>query len=241
MKNFIRACIYLSILAILSFMPGRVRAATINGYTFENNSYEITNPYISMTVGSVAEFTGTIDNQEFTMRYTGEQIEEVYGVQCLRIKLTWFRGAVETASELEWYAQDTAGNVHFFKEVDDDGDFFVITQDSQIPNFKLPAHPYVGMQWEMSYHRLNDPHIVVDDAAVLGPHADCLRVLFHTNSDSDFYWYYVSGLGVVGMQFEGSTFTRVDTLEVKKSDLDNDGDVDGDDLSLFAADFGWTR
>lgn len=162
-------------------------STTINGYTFNEDSAEITNPWFLMTAGETEIFKWASTGD--TMQMTPVGPEMVYGINCLR----WKGGSHDW-----WLAQDTAGNIHVLRHNTDE-----VNSDDDIPNFFLVANPDVERQWSWQMDSFGPVlYEVLDDAATVGNESiaiynNCLIISEGRIGDAWQTMYLKKGIGYV--------------------------------------------
>jgi len=196
MKKFVILISYLIFL-----LPGNVFAIEINGYTFDENSANLTNKYIMMSVGDTYSMNREEDGVSQSPSIAiADGIEKVHGVNCLRIKYE--------EPEYELYAQDTDGNVHIFKEVQDESEF-VISKDTQIPNIIMPADPQLNDVYAYTKYRDNEQDNTVKEYTVKSLNAqyhdytNCMEVTLRRDGELVGSEYYLAGTGNLGWETIG--------------------------------------
>jgi hypothetical protein len=177
---------------------------------------QIDNPFLPFTPGTVFTYTGVTDGHpEINRVHVTRQTKVILGVTCTVVQDTVLvDGRLEEAT-LDWYAQDTEGNVWYFgedsKEFDEAG-HVISTEGSweggvggAAPGIVMKAQPQIGE----SYHQEYLKEVAEDMAQVLaldetvtvpyGSYTDCLKTKEWTPLEEEVVEnkYYVRGIGML--------------------------------------------
>ncbi len=206
---------------------------------FDADSASITNPYCPLKVNDLTTFSGQGDwsGQSLYMHCAGTEI--VDGVNCLKVNMISTR---KDEYNTLWAAQDTGGNVWIVKVYNHaSNQAFYLGEDFE--SWFMPANPAVGA-WagitlpEDSLHFCE----IVQMGESIGSWDNCLEVNCYNHGGVTEVEYYAQDIGLVAVSTAQDPNSRLEATEVFKSvspaDLNNDGDVDGDDLSVFSEDYG---
>jgi Ca2+-binding RTX toxin-like protein len=129
-----------------------------------------TDPQVDPDTGEV-----TIERNDL---FTTFETFEVMGVETTVIHDTVYENEVMKEDTLDWYAQDTDGNLWYFGEIvinyeyDEDGNFIGTNHDGQwtagvdgaLPGWLMPADPGFGPAFYLEYA----PGIAEDESVVIG-------------------------------------------------------------------------
>ena len=123
---------------------------------------EVTNPYFPLSPGTTFHYTGERDGIPSTddMEVT-RQKKLILGVRCTVVHDVVYAEGVRSEDTLDWYAQDTNGNVWYFgedtKELDSNGNV-ISTEGSWQAGVNgaqqgiiMEAHPRVGDQYQQEF------------------------------------------------------------------------------------------
>jgi len=138
---------------------------------------EVTNPYFPLHPGTTFHYTGETDGIPSTddMEVT-RQTKVILGVRCTVVHDRVYTNGVLSEDTLDWYAQDTSGNVWYFgedtKELDSNGNV-TSTEGSWLAGVNgahqgiiMEAHPRVGDHYQQEFAA----GVAEDMAQVLGLH-----------------------------------------------------------------------
>ncbi len=123
----------------------------------------IDNAYLPLVPGTTFVYQGTKDGRPETNRvYVSSETKVVMGVTCVVVKDTVLvDGQLEEAT-LDWYAQDTDGNVWYFGEDSREYQDGVVVStagsweaglDGALPGYAMLANPDVGHSYRQEYQR----------------------------------------------------------------------------------------
>ncbi|WP_419656295.1 uncharacterized protein Dvar_53900 [Desulfosarcina variabilis str. Montpellier] len=205
-------------LIFLFGMANYCSAITINGYTFDSTSAEITNRLMPISEGTEWEYEDSNNNYVIL---NGGNTERIYGVLCRIVQQDENNGDY---IETNWIAQDTAGNVHLFKITTNEGDNYEITSNDQIPNFIITSNPSVGdPSWD--YVDKREQNLVVTSINdTFHDYESCVVIKRHRiDSGEDWYHFYKANVGLVGVR------------------TPNEGDlvrINGEECETIESDFG---
>ena len=137
--------------------PGHRSRTTKTGSTPSGWVAEVTNPYFPLRPGTTFHYTGETDGIPSTddMEVT-RQKKVILGVRCTVVHDRVYTDGILSEDTLDWYAQDTGGNVWYFgedtKELDSNG-HVISTEGSWLAGVNgaqqgiiMEAHPRVGDQ-----------------------------------------------------------------------------------------------
>ena len=135
----------------------------------------VNNKFFPLTPGTTFFYEGTKDSFPATnVTFVTHKTKRIMGVTCIEVHDQGFENGVLAEDTLDWYAQDTAGNVWYFgedtKELDSDGNV-ISTGGTWLggvngaqPGIIMEANPHVGDK----YQQENAPGVAQDMAQVLG-------------------------------------------------------------------------
>ena len=136
---------------------------------------EVANPYFPLPPGTTFHYTGETDGIPSTddMEVT-KQKKVILGVSCTVVHDRVYTNGVVSEDTLDWYAQDTSGNVWYFgedtKELDSNGNV-ISTEGSWQAGVNgaqqgviMEAHPKVGDRYQQEFAA----GVAQDMAQVLG-------------------------------------------------------------------------
>jgi hypothetical protein len=186
----------------------------------------IDNPFFPLELGSIRSYagrqvdpdTGEVETERNDLFATFEK-HEVFGVETTVIRDTVYADGVLAEETLDWYAQDTAGNLWYFGEIvinfeyDDAGNFIGTNNDGAweagvdgaLPGLAMPAEPGFGPAFYLE-HALGvaeDESIVVglDETVTIhrGSFEGVLKVLDSSvlNPDGAEFKFYAPGVGEI--------------------------------------------
>ena len=175
------------ILVILLIFPFTALATTINGYTFDEDSFKLTNKWFLMSVGRIFYMKCVTSGAIFCVTPVGP--ETVYGVNCLRY----------TGGSHEWWlAQDMVGNIHVFKH-----NAYEVNSDDDIPNLFLPADPAAigAWSWQIDgfgpvYYEVLDNSAIVSNESI-ATYSNCLKISEGMTGDRWQIMYLKDSIGFV--------------------------------------------
>ena len=198
----------------------------------------IDNPFFPLELGSIRSYeghrvdpdTGDVEAERNDLFATFEK-HEVFGVETTVIRDTVYANGALAEETLDWYAQDTAGNLWYFGEIvinfeyDDAGNFIGTNNDGAWeagvdearPGHAMPAEPGFGPAFYLE-HALGvaeDKSIVVglDETVTIGNGSfeGVLKTLDSSvlNPDGAEFKFYAPGVG-----------------EIAEQELNRDGTVD---------------
>ena len=157
--------------------PGHRSRTAKTGPTASGWVTEITNPYFPLAPGTTFHYTGETDGIPSTddMEVT-RQTKVILGVRCTVVHDRVYTDGVLSEDTLDWYAQDTTGNVWYFgedtKELDSNGNV-TSTEGSWLAGVNgahqgilMEAHPRVGDHYQQEFAA----GVAEDMAQVLGLH-----------------------------------------------------------------------
>jgi hypothetical protein len=155
--------------------PGHRSRTTKTDSTPSGWVAEVTNPYFPLRPGTTFHYTGETDGIPSTddMEVT-RQKKVILGVRCTVVHDRVSTDGILSEDTLDWYAQDTGGNVWYFgedtKELDSNG-HVISTEGSWLAGVNgaqqgiiMEAHPRVGDQYQQEFA----VRVAQDMAQVLG-------------------------------------------------------------------------
>jgi hypothetical protein len=157
--------------------PGHRSRATKAVSTPSGWVAEVTNPYFPLRPATTFHYTGETDGIPSTddMEVT-RQTKVILGVRCTVVHDRVYTNGLLSEDTLDWYAQDTSGNVWYFgedtKELDSNGNV-TSTEGSWLAGVNgahqgiiMEAHPRVGDHYQQEFAA----GVAEDMAQVLGLH-----------------------------------------------------------------------
>ena len=230
----------------------------------------IDNPYFPLAEGTVLSYSGSkVDEDSGETEHESNDVfvsfdkKMIEGVETFVVRDTAYLNGVLVEDTLDWYAQDTAGNVWYLGEIsynyeyDDDGLYLGTDNDGSwqagvdgaLPGWIMPAEPAVGD----SYYQEFFPGEAVDEALVvsldaeistgLGDFNGVLQTEETTALEPDVleFKYYVPGVGLVlveeDIDEEGEPELTVELNGIRHTGEGAVGeDVDHPDIEDFASD-----
>jgi hypothetical protein len=224
----------------------------------------IDNPYFPLTPGTIQSYGGSKTDPETgeteTERndvFVTHETKTIKGIQTTVVRDTAYKNGVLVEDTLDWYAQDTNGNVWYFGEIaynyeyDDAGNYvetnndgsWLAGKDGAKPGWIMKAAPAVGD----SYFQEFAPGIAEDEAKVvavdqqisidLGDYSGVLKTLDTTALDPGAreFKYYAPGVGQIfveeGVTAEGPDFV-VELQGVRQVGARDDDDDDDAGFAL---------
>jgi len=217
---------------------------------FGSNSGTLTNMYFPMKAGDRLIYSGYGDWEADTTYLDAVGTEVVDGVKCLKVNRI---STNEDSFITLWLAQDTESNVWVLKVYDHDNDVTFYLGDG-IKFWFMPAVPKVGDKAALTFPESDEHYCEIVETSVtvpklstgLGPFEDCIKVKCWPEGSScvEVEYYCPNFGGVRSTEENHESEMGMDLKEVMSvgcpGDFDGDGDVDGSDLAVFAADFGRT-
>jgi hypothetical protein len=189
----------------------------------------IDNPFFPLELGSIRSYegrrvdpeTGELETERNDLFATFEK-QEVFGVETTVIRDTVYENGALAEETLDWYAQDTAGNLWYFGEIvinfeyDDAGNFIGTNNDGAWeagvdgarPGHAMPAKPGFGLAFYLE-HALGvaeDESIVVglDETVTIGDSSfeGVLKVMDSSalHPDGAEFKFYAPGVGEIAEQ-----------------------------------------
>jgi hypothetical protein len=147
---------------VQSVSPDTARGPPKTGSTPSGWVAEVTNPYFPLRPGTTFHYTGETDGIRSTddMEVT-RQKKVILGVRCTVVHDRVSTDGILSEDTLDWYAQDTGGNVWYFgedtKELDSNG-HVISTEGSWLAGVNgaqqgiiMEAHPRVGDQYQQEF------------------------------------------------------------------------------------------
>ena len=151
--------------------PTRPNAVSVNPANFVRG---VDNKFFPLKPGTTFFYEGQKDGVPATnVTFVTHKTKKILGITCIEVHDQGFENGVLAEDTLDWYAQDTAGNVWYFgedtKELDANGNV-VSTEGTWLagvngaqPGIVMEAHPHVGDK----YQQENAPGVAQDMAQVL--------------------------------------------------------------------------
>jgi hypothetical protein len=202
---------------------------TINPSDF---STTIDNPFFPLVPGTTFVYEGqTADGFEHTEFAVTHNTRVIHGVTCVEVHDTVTTDGALTEDTLDWFAQDTAGNVWYFGEnthelVDGlistiDGTF-MFGADGAKPGIVMEAHPAIGDFYRQEYDLDNAEdfaEVVGLTASVTVPYGsftNCLDTRETTPLEPDLHEhkFYAAGVGNV-LETDEDTGARKELIQIK--------------------------
>jgi hypothetical protein len=191
--------------------------ARLGGATYEpsivpsNFVSTITNPLMPLIPGTTFTYTNSAGSN---VVFVSHNIKVILGVNCVEVHDAVYRGGALSEDTLDWYAQDTDGNVWYFGEnthdvdgneiLNIDGTFKAGVNGAQ-PGIIMKANPAVGDFYRQEFD-LNNAEDVAEVISltntvtvVSGTYTNCLKTLETTPLEPDALEnkYYAVGVGNV--------------------------------------------
>jgi hypothetical protein len=123
---------------------------------------DVTNPFFPLPSGTTFHYVGQTDGIPTTddMQVTGQK-KLIQGVSCTTVHDVAYTNGVLSEDTLDWYAQDSSGNVWYFgeatKELDANGNIISTEGSWQAgvngaqPGIIMEAHPQVGDHYQQEF------------------------------------------------------------------------------------------
>lgn len=226
----------------------------------------IDNPYFPLTPGTIRSYSGSkVDDETGEIETESNDVfvsfdtKTIKGVETTVVRDSAYQNGVFVEDTLDWYAQDTGGNVWYLGEIaynyryDDEGTYqstdnagsWTAGKGGAKPGWIMPAAPEQDFKYYQEFARgtAEDEAEVVDlDADVsiaLGDYSGVLKTLDTTALEPSAreFKYYASGFGQIlgeeGLDAENNPDFAVEfrglRTVVKDEDEDEDDDEDDDD------------
>ncbi|MBN2130359.1 MAG: PEP-CTERM sorting domain-containing protein [Sedimentisphaerales bacterium] len=213
----------LAMVAVASTASAFLQPPDFDSATFIPGA-RIDNHYFPLTPGTLFTYVGeSEENGELEIErnevFVTFDTTDVFGVLCRVVRDTEWLDDVLMEDTLDWYAQDTSGNVWYMGEFttayeyDDDGNLLGTSHDGSweagvdgaLPGWIMESVPTIGDRYYQEYYvgEAEDEAEVVDLDAIVsidfGEFADCLQTFETTALEPDAreYKYYAPGLGLV--------------------------------------------
>jgi len=192
----------------------------------------IDNPFFPIVPGTTFIYEGQmpdgLEHDEFAVTHNTRVID---GVTCTEVHDTVTTNGVLTEDTLDWFAQDTAGNVWYFGEnthelVDGlistiDGTFMAGVDGAQ-PGIVMEAHPAIGDFYRQEFDLDNAEdfaEVVGLTASVTVPYGsftNCLDTRETTPLEPDLHEhkFYAAGVGDV-LETDEDTGARTELIQIK--------------------------
>jgi Ca2+-binding RTX toxin-like protein len=225
----------------------------------------IDNPYLPLTEGSVLSYSGSKEEDGETETesndvFVSTEKKTIEGVETFVVRDTAYLNGLLVEDTLDWYAQDTEGNVWYLGEIaynyefDDDG-LYIGTDtdgsweagvDGALPGWVMPAAPEVGDSYYQEFYagEAEDEGLILStDAEVsigLGDFEGVLQTQDTTALEPDVleYKYYAAGIGQIlaeeDIDEEGEPDLSVELIGIRQTGPGAVGeDVDHPDVEDF--------
>jgi hypothetical protein len=198
----------------------------------------IDNPFFPLELGSIRSYagrrvdpaTGEVETESNDLFATFEN-HEVFGVDTTVIRDTVYQNGALAEETLDWYAQDTAGNLWYFGEIvvnfeyDDAGNFIGTNNDGAweagvddaLPGLAMPAEPGFGPAYYLEYAL----GVAEDESIVVG--LDETVTIENDSFDGVLKVMDSSALHTDGAEFK---FYAPGVGEIAEQALNRDGTVD---------------
>lgn len=200
-------------------LPNFSAATFINGAPIDNPYFSLINNRVTRFEGATVDEDGDPIIEAFEMQTLGAG-PSILGVATATLRDRAFKDGLLTEDTLDYYAQDTAGNVWYFGEdvtnyVYDDNDVLIGTNfasswragvNDALPGFIMPADITLGF----NYYQESAPLDGALDQARIQGHLDRITVDFGTFFDVLQIWegteldpsangfkYYARGFGLI--------------------------------------------
>jgi hypothetical protein len=192
----------------------------------------ITNPYFPLTPGKTYIYEGQtaagLEHSEFAVTHNTRVI---LGVTCVEVRDTVKLDGVVSEDTLDWFAQDTAGNVWYFGENTHEIEDGLITTidgtfrggvDGDKPGIIMKANPAVGdfYRQEFSLGNAEDfaetVSLTESVTVIAGTYSNCLKSKETTPLETDLleHKFYAPGIGNI-LTVDANTGDRVELIEIK--------------------------
>jgi hypothetical protein len=197
-----------------------------------NFSTTIDNPYLPLTPGKTFIYEATTESgTEHIEVHVTNDTKVIMGVECIVVRDTVTVNGVVAEDTLDWYAQDTDGNVWYFGEESkeyEDGDLvslsgsFKAGKDMALPGIVMKGDPKVGDIYRQEYAigEAEDMGQVLSlNASATVPYGsfnDCLETKDFSPSEPDVveHKFYAPGIGVVLEETVQGGTERVELIEI---------------------------
>lgn len=193
--------------------------------TFESDT-PIDNPYFPLNSGTIKAYEGTTeDNKGESLPLESNQVfatfdtKEILGVDAFVVRdVSWNEGVL-VEDTIDWYAQDTAGNVWYMGEnatnyeYDEAGNFIGTNNDGSweagvdgaLPGFVMEANPQVGDNYYQEFlqgEAVDQAEVVSTNESVsigLGDYENVLKTRDFTELEPETFEfkYYAPGIGQI--------------------------------------------
>lgn len=124
----------------------------------------IDNPYFPLEPGTTFVYKGGEDGKEVNTVEVTDKTKEILGIDCVVVLDEVFVDGVLEEKTLDWYTQDTDGNVWYFGEYSksyEDGKFvdahgsWEAGVHGASPGIVMPAEPMVGDEYRQEFEKGN--------------------------------------------------------------------------------------
>jgi len=192
----------------------------------------VDNPFFPLVPGTTFVYEGQtpdgLEHDEFAVTHNTRVI---LGVRCTEVHDTVMTNGVLTEDTLDWFAQDTSGNVWYFGEnthelVDGlittiEGTFMAGVDGAQ-PGIVMQAHPAIGDFYRQEFDLGNAEDFaevvgLTDSVTVpFGSFTNCLNTRETTPLEQDLHEhkFYAAGVGNV-LETDEDTGARTELIQVK--------------------------
>lgn len=213
-----------TILAVAPTARAAVLLPDFSAATFVPDA-PVTNPYFSLLPGTTAEFRAEFTEHGKSVVETGTRSvqferQTIGGINAVVVRDSTIHNGLIEEDTLDFYAQDTAGNVWYLGEdvtnyvYDNKGNLLSTNTDGgwrtgvngALPGFAMPADLTVGLSYYQEFAPLDGALDIGSTFATgltldtfLGPQANVLQVLETSDSEKNArgFKYYAPGLGLI--------------------------------------------
>jgi hypothetical protein len=180
------------------------------------NSTKVINFYYPLTPGKKYIYEGqTKDGLERVEEQRLTTTKTILGITCIVVEFKAFLNGTLIEKAIDWYAQDTAGNLWYFGEavdnynpngtLKDHAGSWEAGMDSAQPGMIMPANPRTGMKYREEYyfnHAEDQAEITATGQIVIIPFGtfnNCIKTRNFTELEPDLNEnkYYAPGIGLV--------------------------------------------
>lgn len=180
------------------------------------NSTKVSNPYYPFTAGKKYIYEGqTQDGLERIEEQRLNTTKTILGITCIVVEFKAFLNGKLIEKAIDWYAQDTSGNLWYFgEEVDnynpngtlkDHAGSWEAGVDGAQPGLIMPTNPQTGMKYREEYyfnHAEDQAEITATGQTVtipFGTFNNCIKTRNWTELEPDLNEnkYYAPGIGLI--------------------------------------------
>ena len=192
----------------------------------------VNNPYFPLRPGTTLVYEGqTADGLEHSEFAVTHRTREILGVTCIEVHDSVTVDGELTEDTLDWFAQDTQGNVWYFGENTHELEDGLITTiegtfmagvDGAKPGIIMKAHPVIGdfYRQEFSLAEAEDfaETVALNEAVTVpaGTFMNCLKSQETTPLEIDLleFKFYAPNVGNV-LTVDGHTGDRIELIEIR--------------------------